>query len=138
MRGSEVEINLENMKAWTPSGRASDTMKISVCASGALGLGAELRKAMSEKMQDSCNMSIYATDDMKVLVLHPDAESDFRYPKSGRRMFRGYVNELKRKGYNIPAVYRVEWNEKAQSWVGILQEVAECPKLENRRRKNGK
>ena len=41
----------------------------------------------------------------------------------------------------ISAIIRIvvfEWNEKIQSWVGILQEVAESPRLTNGRRKNAK
>ena len=70
--------------------------------------------------------------------LDPDINSDFRYPKNGRRKFKSYVESLKNKGYKIPATYNVEWNEKIQSWVGILQEVAESPRLTNGRRKNAK
>ena len=83
-------------------------------------------------------IKLYATDDMKILAVHPDINSDFRYPKNGRRKFKSYVESLKNKGYKIPATYNVEWNEKIQSWVGILQEVAESPRLTNGRRKNAK
>ena len=58
--------------------------------------------------------------------------------KNGRRKFKSYVESLKNKGYKIPATYNVEWNEKIQSGVGILQEVAESPRLTNGRRKNAK
>ena len=93
---------------------------------------------MSEKMADAWKIKLYATDDMKILEVHPDINSDFRYPKNGRRKFKSYVESLKNKGYKIPATYNVEWNEKIQSWVGILQEVAESPRLTNGRRKNAK
>ena len=125
MRGSEVNINLSEMKEWTSALKSSDTMKIIALENGNIAMGAELRKSMSEKMADAWKIKLYATDDMKILAVHPDINSDFRYPKNGRRKFKSYVESLKNKGYKIPATYNVEWNEKIQSWVGILQEVAE-------------
>lgn len=125
MRGSEVNINLSEMKEWTSALKSSDTMKIIALENGDIAMGAELRKSMSEKMADAWKIKLYATDDMKILAVHPDINSDFRYPKNGRRKFKSYVESLKNKGYKIPATYNVEWNEKIQSWVGILQEVAE-------------
>lgn len=135
MRGSEVNINLSEMKEWTSALKSSDTMKIIALENGDIAMGAELRKSMSEKMADAWKIKLYATDDMKILAVHPDINSDFRYPKNGRRKFKSYVESLKNKGYKIPATYNVEWNEKIQSWVGILQEVAESPRLTNGRRK---
>ena len=123
MRGSEVNINLSEMKEWTSALKSSDTMKIIALENGDIAMGAELRKSMSEKMADAWKIKLYATDDMKIL---------------GRRKFKSYVESLKNKGYKIPATYNVEWNEKIQSWVGILQEVAESPRLTNGRRKNAK
>ena len=131
MRGSEVNINLSEMKEWTSALKSSDTMKIIALENGDIAMGAELRKSMSEKMADAWKIKRYATDDMKILAVHPDINSDFRYPKNGRRKFKSYVESLKNKGYKIPATYNVEWNEKIQSWVGILQEVAESPRLTN-------
>ena len=138
MRGSEVNINLSEMKEWTSALKSSDTMKIIALENGDIAMGAELRKSMSEKMADAWKIKLYVTDDMKILAVHPDINSDFRYPKNGRRKFKSYVESLKNKGYKIPATYNVEWNEKIQSWVGILQEVAESPRLTNGRRKNAK
>ena len=105
MRGSEISLNLPEMKRWTPLTRLSDTMQIKAMDNGELVLGVELRKSMTEKMQDMWKVEVY---------------------------------ELKSKGYKIPAIYDVEWNEEVQSWVGVLQEVAECPVLIKRGRKNGK
>lgn len=117
MRGSEVNINLSEMKEWTSALKSSDTMKIIALENGDIAMGAELRKSMSEKMADAWKIKLYATDDMKILAVHPDINSDFRYPKNGRRKFKSYVESLKNKGYKIPATYNVEWNEKIQSWV---------------------
>ena len=130
MRGSEVNINLSEMKEWTSALKSSDTMKIIALENGDIAMGAELRKSMSEKMADAWKIKLYATDDMKILAVHPGINSDFRYPKNGRRKFKSYVESLKNKGYKIPATYNVEWNEKIQSWVGILQEVAERPAID--------
>lgn len=112
MRGSEVNINLSEMKEWTSALKSSDTMKIIALENGDIAMGAELRKSMSEKMADAWKIKLYATDDMKILAVHPDINSDFRYPKNGRRKFKSYVESLKNKGYKIPATYNVEWNEK--------------------------
>lgn len=120
MRGSEVNINLSEMKEWTSALKSSDTMKIIALENGDIAMGAELRKSMSEKMADAWKIKLYATDDMKILAVHPDINSDFRYPKNGRRKFKSYVESLKNKGYKIPATYNVEWNEKIQSWVCLF------------------
>lgn len=138
MRGSEVTINLSEMKEWTSALKSTDTMKIMAFENGDIAMGAELRKSMDEKMTDVWKIKLYATDDMKILAVQPNMNSDFRYPKNGRRKFKPYVERLKSKGYKIPATYNVEWNEKMQSWIGILQEVAESPRLTNGRRKNAK
>ena len=47
---------------------------------------------MSEKMADAWKIKLYATDDMKILAVHPDINSDFRYPKNGRRKFSKFNN----------------------------------------------
>ena len=138
MRGSEVTLSLEEMKLWTPLFRRSDTMKITALNNGEISLGAALRRSMDKKMGGEWKVDIYATDDMKIMALQPNEEGKFRYPKNGRRVFRDYVFELKKKGYKIPATYEVEWNEQLQSWVGVLKEVAESPHLIKRGRKNGK
>ena len=101
MRGSEVNINLSEMKEWTSALKSSDTMKIIALENGDIAMGAELRKSMSEKMADAWKIKLYATDDMKILAVHPDINSDFRYPKNGRRKFKSYVESLKNKGYKI-------------------------------------
>ncbi len=138
MRGREIDISLSDMKDWTPLERRSDTMKVTALHTGEIVLGAELRRCISNKLNDKgMNVKIYATDDMKVLAIRPDFQSKFKYPKNGRRNFKEYVGNLKLKGYKIPAVYNVEWNEQLQSWVGILQEVAERPQL-IKGRKSGK
>lgn len=138
MRGSEISLNLPEMKRWTPLTRLSDTMQIKAMDNGELVLGVELRKSMTEKMQDMWKVEVYATDDMKVIVMQPNKKGNFKFPKNGRRAFKEYVSELKSKGYKIPAIYDVEWNEAVQAWVGVLQEVAERPVLVKRGRKNGK
>lgn len=100
MRGSEVNINLSEMKEWTSALKSSDTMKIIALENGDIAMGAELRKSMSEKMADAWKIKLYATDDMKILAVHPDINSDFRYPKNGRRKFKSYVESL---GFNYKA-----------------------------------
>ena len=138
MRGSEIDIPLFEMRKWEMGTRYSDTMKIMAFQNGEISFGAALRKSMEEKLGNDWKIEFYSMDDLKVLAVHPNGQSGFRYPKNGRRNFKSYVEELKRSGYAIPAVYKVEWNEKMQSWIGVLQEVAECPQLMKGRRKNAK
>lgn len=138
MRGGKIKLNLSEMRKWTPLTRGSDAMQITAMENGEIVLGGGLRKSMTEKMQDVWKVEIYATDDMKVLAMEQNVKGNFKFPKTGRRAFKDYVAELKKKGYKIPAIYDVEWNEQAQSWVGVLQEVAESPCLVERGRKNGK
>lgn len=69
MRGSEVNINLSEMKEWTSALKSSDTMKIIALENGDIAMGAELRKSMSEKMADAWKIKLYATDDMKILAV---------------------------------------------------------------------
>lgn len=138
MRGSEIDIPLSEMRKWEMGTRYSDTMKIMAFQNGEISFGAALRKSMEEKLGNDWKIEFYSMEDMKVLAVHPNEQSGFRYPKNGRRSFKTYVEELKRKGYAVPAVYNVEWNEKMQPWVGVLQEVAECPQLMKGRRKNAK
>lgn len=57
MRGSEVNINLSEMKEWTSALKSSDTMKIIALENGDIAMGAELRKSMSEKMADAWKIS---------------------------------------------------------------------------------
>ena len=78
MRGSEVNINLSEMKEWTSALKSSDTMKIIALENGDIAMGAELRKSMSEKMADAWKIKLYATDDMKILAVHPDIEENIR------------------------------------------------------------
>ena len=133
MRGSEVNINLSEMKEWTSALKSSDTMKIIALENGDIAMGAELRKSMSEKMADAWKIKLYATDDMKILAVNAGSSSlKFTLIELPEK------NVVKNKGYKIPATYNVEWNEKIQSWVGILQEVAESQRLTNGRRKNAK
>ena len=42
MRGSEVNINLSEMKEWTSALKSSDTMKIIALENGDIAMGAEL------------------------------------------------------------------------------------------------
>lgn len=136
MHGSEVKLNLSEMKKWTPLTKRSDTMQIKALEKGEISLDIALRKSMTEKMSDMWKVDLYATDDMRILAIQPNENSTFKYPKNGRRVFKSYVAELKKKGYKIPATYDVEWNEQSQSWVGVLQEVAESPCLVKRGKKN--
>ena len=66
MRGREIDISLSDMKDWTPLERRSDTMKVTALHTGEIVLGAELRRCISNKLNDKgMNVKIYATDDMK-------------------------------------------------------------------------
>ena len=78
MRGSEISLNLPEMKRWTPLTRLSDTMQIKAMDNGELVLGVELRKSMTEKMQDMWKVEVYATDDMKVIAMQPNKKVNFR------------------------------------------------------------
>lgn len=138
MRGSEVVISLSDMNLLIPSVKRINTMKIRALETGEIVLGADLRKRLTEKMPNGWKVRLYATDDMKIMALHPDEQSDYKFSKEGRRVFKEEVDKIKKKGYKFPAIYNVEWNEQLQSWVGILQEVAESPVLIKRGRKNGK
>lgn len=124
MRGSEVNINLSEMKEWTSALKSSDTMKIIALENGDIAMGAELRKSMSEKMADAWKIKLYATDDMKILAVHPDINSDFRYPKNGRRKFKSYVESLKNKGYKIPARDIKHLRREHRSVIEIAEEIA--------------
>lgn len=51
MRGSEVNINLSEMKEWTSALKSSDTMKIIALENGDIAMGAELKKVCQRKWQ---------------------------------------------------------------------------------------
>ena len=137
MRGNEIELCLSEMRRWTSLAARGDVMKITALERGVLSMNTEMRKSLSEKLGDnSWNLEFYATEDMKILALQPERQSSFKFPKNGRRQFKSYVEGLVSKGYKIPATYHVEWNERLQSWVGVLQEVAESPRVTRRRKTN--
>lgn len=138
MKGNEVDICFSDMRRWTPEADQGKAMRVTALGNGDISLNGVLRRKIAERGADSWNMEIYATEDMRILTLCPAQESNFKFPKNGRRKMKSYIDELHQKGYKIPAIYNVEWNDKSKAWVGILQEVSECPKVVGRRRKNGK
>lgn len=83
-----MNIQLAGMENWTPGKNREEEMKISAFQNGYISLNETMKRRIAEKLEDSWNMDIYATKDQKILALHPSKQSDFRFPKNGRRNFK--------------------------------------------------
>ena len=122
MRGSEVNINLSEMKEWTSALKSSDTMKIIALENGDIAMGAELRKSMSEKMADAWKIKLYATDDMKILAVvikgtasavnkKIRAAKEIKDSEKLRIMYDELINEVlqeREEAVRIALVYKAE------------------------------
>lgn len=137
MRGSEIDITcLDLIKLEKPKKRYDD-MIISVTEKGKLCLNGKLRQEM-QKRGGYSKVSIVVTQDSKIIGIKQDENSDFQFPKSGIVQHLQILCMLNKQGYNVPAKYIVEWNERGSMWVGVLQEVAEAPQIKRKQRSEKK
>lgn len=49
-----------------------------------------------------------------------------------------FAEKLEQIGYSLPAIYNIEWNEKASAWIGVLDEIEKAPKVVRKRKNSEK
>ena len=133
MRGSQIDINLSEMIKLEEPKKWYEKFILSVSARGELTLNPQFKRKLQGEKMGRIGVNIYISNDYKIIGIIEDEDSKFTFSENGRLKYAAWTQMLEKKGYAVPAKYIVEWNEKAQMWVGILQEVAEVPQISKRR-----
>lgn len=137
MRGSEINIDLSEMTELEGPVKWYDRLILSVTARGEVVLNAKFRQALQGEKEGKIGVNIFVTNDWKIIGIVQDGDPKILFSERGHLKYMAWTQMLDKKGYALPAKYIIEWNEKAQMWVGVLQEVAEAPKVQRKRKVNG-
>ena len=138
MRGSQVDINLSEMIKLEEPKKWYEKFMVSVSVRGEVTLNPQFKRKLQGEEQGRIGVNIYRSNDYKIIGIIEDKDSKFTFSENGRLKYAEWAQMLEKKGYAVPAKYIVEWNEKAQMWVGVLQEVTEAPQIQKRRKTNEK
>ena len=136
MKENIASICRDKMTKLEPPKRWYEEMAISITEGGWLALNSRLQKDLEE--DDVVQISIYASEDYKTLLICQEQVPVFTFGKTGRIKYPELAHLLEKKGYRIPARYVVEQSPNEKEWIARLQEVSEAPKLQQRRKRNGK
>ena len=133
MRGKDIDMDLAKMQLIERPKKWYEELKITVTEKGSMIFSSVFTRKLFET-QETRGILIYRTEDMKIIAVKADADSDFVIPNDRRINFTEFAEEMKRKGYGFPGKYSIEWNEHMNAWVGVLDEVAEAPQLSKKRK----
>ncbi len=115
-----MEINFEDFSVVFDKSRKSSEMAVYASPSGHLTLNKYLMEDIGRRT-DSLNFGLYAyRKDKTILILSPKEPFSYSFPASGVKKDRDFTQSLVACGITLPAKYKVEWNEKACAWVGVL------------------
>lgn len=131
MRGSETDVSLLKLTKLERPGKRYDNMVLTITEKGNLSLNGKLRQKIQED-DGHVRVNIWITEDLKIVAIKKEENPNFIFPKNGVMKYPELLCKLSKIGYRIPAQYIVEWNEKANMWIGVLQEIPEAPKLMKR------
>ena len=134
MRGREVDVKSYEWTSLNAPEKWFNSKFIKISERGDLIISAGLRRELL-KEGEKIEIGIEAANELKLLKIFSTTRNGFIFPKSGRLKFLEFSQMLEQKGYGIPAVYNVEWNEKAGMWIGVLSEIERAPKVLRKKRK---
>lgn len=127
MRARDITLDLSAMVLLEkPLDSRNPGMVLRVTEKNFLSMNRVLLREIKEK-NPSMLVKFYYQEDYKVIALQEgtDRETSIKFHADGMLRHTDFVNQLREAGYQIPAKYNVEWNEREQAWVGILEEVPE-------------
>ncbi len=101
---------------------------------GEFFLSPKLLGQLSEK-SPTLELEIRKNDTYRLLSFALSDTPNFQFPKSGRMKHKALMEQLKNRGYGLPARYLVQWEDELGIWLGRLQEIAPSPKLNGAKRK---
>ena len=132
MNKGNLDISLEDFVELKCRPKAYDSLIITITDTGSLCMNGKLR----EKLKDTdgyVKVRIFKTEDLKLIAIRNEFEDEeFKFPKNGVIKYPELLEELKFKGFLIPAKYVVEWNDNLNMWVGKLTEVSAAPRVKGR------
>lgn len=140
MRPRDMEFNVEELILMKmPENNRYPKMAVSVTTEKFIRLNETLRKKLEEDT-DELKMEIRVSRDCKIIVLrNGESESEkIKFHKDGKLRNVEFADQLIELGYALPARYIIEWNDKIQAWVGILEEVPELKDVSSVVKRAGK
>ena len=137
MRENMQNICKEKMIKLEPPKKWYEKRAISITEGGWLALNSRLQKDLQEG-DETVQISIYASEDLKTLLICQEQTQAFSFGKTGRIKYLELAHSLEKRGYRIPARYIVERSSNEKEWIASLQEVSEAPKPQQGRKRNGK
>ncbi|HJB27156.1 MAG TPA: hypothetical protein H9662_11200 [Firmicutes bacterium] len=125
-----IEINREDFEAIPEAQQMKSNCAINISPRGVISLNKSLlqqiRKHTKElKLGFECHKK-----DKRILLLYITDHPNYTFPEGGARKDKRFTRSLVEDGISIPARYLVEWNERANAWVGILNQETSTDALE--------
>ena len=133
MRPSEITIDLSKFNKLKAPVKHNNEMFLNINETRNITLNSILFNTL-KNAKDWVHIDIFASDDFKTIALIPSENSSYVFNKSRSLRANEFAYELEKRGYPILAKYLIEWNEKANCYVGLLQIVAAAPKISRRKK----
>ena len=121
-----VDVDLSKLLL-LPMPNDTDRMELKVSETGCLSVNSVFQRAAEKQIMGKL-VEIRHSPDYRLITVRAEGDCRFRFPKTGRMKYKALAGNLQEMGYQLPAVYDVDWNDKAGAWVGVLQEVEKAPK----------
>ncbi len=125
----EFECDLSTMiVVERPRTNLNPGMQLRITEKKQLRMNGKLRQDV-KKRNPSMKFRFLREEDVKKIALEnkPDAADIVKFHADGSLFHADFVRELEIRGYHIPAAFLVEWDEKKNAWIGVLQD--EVPNL---------
>lgn len=130
LKPDEVTITMNEMKIMEMPGKNTSQMSVTLNEQGYFTVSTALLDQL-KRMFPAMEMELRKSEDAKLILFKKPETYKFKLCKTGRFKYYEFMAELKKFGYKLPAKYSVAWNEGANAWVGVLQEVEKAPNVRN-------
>ena len=120
----EFECDLSTMIAVEmPRNSRNPGMQLRISEKNRLNMNGKLLQDVKKRNSILQFRFLHQEDYKKIAFQNlPEAKDAFRFHADGTIVHPDFVNELRARGYRIPAVYLFEWIEDKNAWVGVLQD----------------
>ena len=137
MRGKDIDVNSFEWEQLRMPEKWFNVKFIKISERGEMVMSSGLKKEL-QKDGKPIEINFETADELKLLKVFPVDSNGYRFPKNGRIKFMEFAEKLEQIGYSLPAIYNIEWNEKASAWIGVLDEIEKAPKVVRKRKNSEK
>lgn len=133
MSGKDMDVSSFEWEQLKIPEKWFDAKFIKISERGEMIISSGLKRELLKNGQ-MLKITIELANELRLLKISQSENHGFKFPKTGRMKFLELMQRLEQKGYGLPAIYKIEWNENAGAWIGVLDEIEKAPKVVRKRK----